>query len=269
MILKKPIVVANWKSSTTIYKEGEKKINILIKSLGREKSKVDLIIAPTFLHLTKLKNFFKKTVALSAQDISFFENGSHTGEVPAESVKDIGIEYVIIGHSERREQGDTQAIVLQKVQNALKHDLKVVYCIGEKERDGSINFLKIIEEQLLSIFNHIDKKKFEQIIIAYEPIWAINNKNNLSIDAHSLHSMVIYIKKILLEKYGESTSKNMPIIYGGSITPENAQDILWNGEVQGLLIGRASWEVESLVKIIKNISINPKKSLLKVYGNKK
>lgn len=269
MISKKPIIIANWKASNSIYKEVEKKITLLYKNLNKDKSKIDLIIAPSFLHLSRLKTFFKKTITLSAQDVSVFENGSHTGEVTAGSIKDAGIDYVIIGHSEKRELGDTQDVVVSKVQNAIKNDLKVILCIGEKERDETVKYLKVIENQILSVFASIDKKKHENIILAYEPVWAINNKNNQSIDAHSLHSMVIYIRKILLEKYGEAVSKNINIVYGGSITDLNAQDILWNGEVQGLLIGRASWEVESLIKIIKNVIVNPKKSLLKVYGNKK
>ena len=269
MISQKPIVVANWKASNNIYKESEKKINLLFKNLGKDKSKVDLIIAPNFLQLFRLKSFFKRTLNLSAQDVSSFEDGSHTGEVTALSIKDSGIDYVIIGHSERRGQGDTSDIVIKKVKNAIKNDFKIILCIGEKERDENVEYLKIIENQIISVFSNVEKNKHENIIIAYEPVWAINNKNNLSIDAHSLHSMVIYIRKILLEKYGENVSKNTNIIYGGSITVDNAQDILWNGEVQGLLIGRASWEVDSLVNIIKNIIINPKKSLLKVYGNKK
>ena len=269
MISKKPIIIANLKAANNIYKEVEKKINLLYKNLAKDKTKIDLIIAPSFLHLTGLKTFFKKTINLSAQDLSVFENGSHTGEVTAGSIKDIGIDYVIIGHSEKRDLGDTQDMIVLKVQNAIKNDLKVILCIGEKERDENVKYLKVIENQILSVFGSIDKKKIENIIIAYEPIWAINNKDNLSIDAHSLHSMVIYIRKILLEKYGEVVSKNINIVYGGSITDLNAQDILWNGEVQGLLIGRASWEVDSLIKIIKNVIVNPKKSLLKVYGNKK
>lgn len=269
MISKKPIIIANWKAINSIYKEVEKKVNLLYKKLGKDKSKIDLIIAPSFLHLPRLRMSFKKTITLSAQDVSVFENGSHTGEVTAGSIKDTGIDYVIIGHSEKRELGDTEEMIVSKVQNAIKNDLKVILCIGEKERDDNVRYLKVIENQILSIFGAIDKKKFENITIAYEPVWAINNKDNLSIDAHSLHSMVIYIRKILLEKYGEIVSKNTNIVYGGSVTDLNAQDIMWNGEVQGLLIGRASCEVESFVKIIKNVIVNPKKSLLKVYGNKK
>lgn len=269
MISKKPIIVANWKASQNLYKATEKKIASLIKGLNKDKSKIDLIISPNLIHLHGLRNFFKKSVSLSAQDCSSFENGSHTGEITSESIKDIGIDYVIIGHSEKREQGDTQDVVVKKIQNALKKDLKVIYCIGEKERDDTVKHLKMIESQILSVFDNIDKKKIENIIIAYEPVWAINNKDNLSIDSHTLHSMVIYIRKLLLEKYGDNISKNINILYGGSITKENAQDILWNGEVQGLLIGRASWENDSLISIIKNVIINPKKNLLQVYGNKK
>lgn len=269
MISQKPIVVANWKASNNIYKESEKKISLLFKNLGKNKTKVDLIIAPGFMQLYRLKTFFKKTINLSAQDVSEFEDGSHTGEVTSLSIKDSGIDCVIIGHSEKREQGDTQDVVVRKVKNAIKNNFKVIICVGEKERDDNIKYLKVIENQIVSVFSKIDKNQYGNIIIAYEPIWAINNKNNVSIDSHNLHSMVIYIRKILLENYGDTVSKNTNIIYGGSVTVENAQDILWNGEVQGLLIGRASWEVDGLVNIIKNIIINPKKSLLKVYGNKK
>ena len=269
MISKKSIVVANWKASQNNYKLTEKKIGSLLKNLNKDKTKVDLIIAPNFLFLQNVKKIFKKSIGLSAQDASVFEDGSHTGETTSESIKDVGIDYVIIGHSEKRDQGDTQEMIIKKIQNSLKNDLKVIYCIGEKERDNGVKYLKLIEDQIVSVFNNVDKKKFENVILAYEPVWAINNKDNLSIDAHSLHSMVIYIRKILLEKYGDNISKNINILYGGSITKENAQDILWNGEVQGLLIGRASWDNDSLVSIIKNIIINPKKNILKVYGNKK
>ncbi len=269
MISNKPIIIVNWKASQNYHKILDKKINSLYKELSKYKSKINLIIAPSFIHLFFLKNIFKKSINLCAQDVSMFEIGSHTGEVTSESIKDIGVEYVILGHSERRELGDNKDIILKKIQNSLKNGLKVIYCIGEKERDEGVKYLKFIEDQIIYIFDNIDKNLRDNIIIAYEPIWAINNKNNVSIDSHSLHSMVIYIRKILLEKYGENTAKNINILYGGSVNSENSQDIFWNGEVQGLLIGRASWENESLISIIKNIIINPKKNILKVYGNKK
>ena len=269
MISNKPIIIANWKASQNYYKILDKKINTLFKDLVKYKSKINLIIAPSFIHLFFLKNVFKKNINLCAQDSSMFDIGSYTGEITPESIKDIGVEYVILGHSERRDLGDDRDIILKKVKNALKSGLKIIYCIGEKERDDGVKYLKNIEDQISYVFDNIDKNLRDGLMIAYEPVWAINNKNNISIDSHNLHSMVIYIRKILLERYGENLSKNMNILYGGSVNSENAQDIFWNGEVQGLLIGRASWENESLISIIKNIIINPKKNILKVYGNKK
>lgn len=259
MISKKPIIIANWKASNPIYKDSFKKINSLFKNLAKDKSKIDLIFAPNFLQIQSLKKDFKKSIQISSQDISIYNGGSYTGEITAESVKDTGATYTIIGHSERRAAGDNNKDINQKIKNALAQKLGVVFCIGEKERDDGVMYLKYIEEQILSAFEGVDKKALADIIIAYEPIWAINNKNNQAIDANGLHRIVVYIRKILLENYGEAISKNINILYGGSVTPDNAQDILWNGEVQGLLIGRASWEVDSFVSIIKKVIINPKK----------
>lgn len=288
----KPIVIANWKASTLSYKEAEEKIKNIYLDLQKDVSKVELHIAPTISQLGMLAQYFagkitftkkvkkskskskakKETlpkVTFTAQDISVFEGGSKTGEVPVRAVKDAGAVEVIIGHSECRERGDTSEMIVTKVKLALAQGLSVVLCIGEKQRDTGVGYLKTIDEQITSVFNAVDKKDLGKIILAYEPVWAINNKDNISLDAHGLHSMVVYIKKMLLEKYGESVAKQTKILYGGSVTGQNAQDIYWNGEVQGLLIGRASFEPNTLIEVIQNILINPKKNILKTYGTKK
>lgn len=286
----KPIVIANWKASTLTLKEAENKIRDTYRLLGRDTQKINLVFAPTYTHIAMLSGLFSGSIAwvskkkvkakrtvknkkevvpkitLAGQDISIFEGGSKTGEVPAEALKDAGAVQVIIGHSERRELGDTREDIIAKVKIALAYKLDVVLCVGEKERDKGVAYLKTVEDQITSVFNAIDKKDQGSITIAYEPVWAINNKENISLDAHGLHSMVVFIKKLLLERYGEVTSRAVKILYGGSVTPENAQDILWNGEVQGLLIGRVSFEAESLSKVVQAILINPKKNILKTYG---
>jgi triosephosphate isomerase len=288
---KKPIVIANWKASTLTYVEAEKKIRDIYKNIHTDISKIQLTIAPTIAHTAMLASFFsgkilftkknitknkKNTkkevlpkVVFAAQDISVHEGGSKTGEVPVKAVKDSGVTKVIIGHSECRERGDTIEMIITKVKHALDAKLEVILCVGERERDSSVAYLKVIDEQITSVFNAIDKILHTKITIAYEPVWAINNKDNKSLDAHGLHSMVVYIRKLLTEKYGEETSSHVHILYGGSVTPENAQDIYWNGEVQGLLIGRASFDPSTLACVIKNILINPKKNILKTYGTHK
>lgn len=285
---KKPIIIANWKASTLTYSEAEKKIKDIYKNIDKNISKINLIIAPTISHTAMLSAYFggkitftKKTstknkkggkkkalpkVVFAGQDISVHEGGSKTGEVPVTSVKDAGATTVIIGHSECRERGDTLEMIITKVKRALDAKLKVVLCIGEKQRDTGVAYLKVIDEQITSVFNAIDKSLHSQIILAYEPVWAINNKDNVAIDAHGLHSMVVYIRRLLTEKYGEATSSGMSILYGGSIVPENAQDIYWNGEVQGLLIGRASFDATMLARVVDSVLINPKKNILKTYG---
>lgn len=275
----KPLIVANWKAGTLIYKEAEKKILETYILLGKNASKIELVFAPTGVHTHTLKNIFDKNLkyarprrlklpklVLAAQNISSFEDGSHTGEIPVSAFKDAGVTYVIVGHSECRELGDTNAIVITKTKLAIAEKLKIILCVGERQRDAGVQYLKSIEDQILSVFSSVDKKDHGNIVVAYEPIWAVNNKDNLSLDAYGLHSMVVYMKRLLLEKFGEATSKSVRIIYGGSVTPENAQDILWNGEVQGLLIGRASWQPQSLCDISKSVLINPKRNILKHYG---
>ncbi len=278
----KPLIVANWKAGTLVYKEAEKKILDTYTLLGTSATKAEVVIAPSATHIHSLKNIFDGSfkvakprkvklpkITLAAQDVSIYEGGAKTGEIPVVAVKDSGVKYVIVGHSERRELGDTNAIVLTKVQLALSQKLQVILCVGERERDTGVQYLKTIEEQITSVFSAVDKKDHGSITIAYEPVWAINNKDNVSLDAHGLHSMVVYVRRLLLEKFGEATASSVRIIYGGSVTPENAQDILWNGEVQGLLIGRASWDPQSLSAIIKSVLINPKKNILKQYGTHK
>lgn len=288
----KPIVIANWKASTLVYKEAEEKIKKIYTDLQKDVSKVELHIAPTISQLGMLSQYFAGKIAFvkkvqkkknkskskkevlpkvtfTAQDISIFEGGSKTGEVPVKAVKDAGAVEVIIGHSECRERGDTLEMIVTKVRLAIIEGLSVVLCIGEKQRDTGVMYLKVIDDQIMSVFNAIDKKDLGKIVLAYEPVWAINNKDNISLDAHGLHSMVVYIRKMLLEKYGETVSKQTKILYGGSVTGQNAQDIYWNGEVQGLLIGRASFQPDTLIEIIQSILINPKKNILKTYGTKK
>lgn len=294
MIHKKPIIIANWKASTLTYKEAEKKIRDVYHYIGRDISKIQLTFAPTVTQTAMLSAMLSgkivtsasiKTVSknkkkskdvkkgnvymkpsFAAQDVSIYEGGSKTGEIPVTAIKDIGVTKVIIGHSECRERGDTLDMVVIKVRRALDAQMDIILCIGEKERDTGVAYLKVIDEQITSVFDTIDVSEYNRITLAYEPVWAINNKENISLDAHGLHSMVVYIRKLFIERYGHKSDNPLRILYGGSVTPENTQDLFWNGEVDGLLIGRASFDPETLSKVVANVLINPKKNILKTYG---
>jgi len=267
----KPIIIANWKANNQTYKISEKNILETYKGISKDKERINLLFAPSAVHISKLNTSVLKRykVRYAAQDVSVFENGSHTGEITAASLKDVGVNLVIVGHSERREQGDDDSMIVKKVENALNNKMEVVLCIGEKNRDDNNEYLIHIEKQITNVFDKIDKSFHKNIIIAYEPIWAINNKNNEFLNSKSLLSMVIFIRKIIHDRYGQDNSKSIRVLYGGSVNEENVQDLFWNGEVHGFLVGRSSVESKTLVPMVKNILINPNKNILKNYAKKR
>ncbi len=271
---KKPLLVGNWKMTPGTLGEARKKFSEIKKAAFAYKD-LDVVVCPPFPFIAPLaeiafgKSFLtgaramgalsltagqkpKKAglVSVGAQDVSVYEEGgSKTGEVGAKMLGSCGAEYIIVGHSERRALGDTGQTIAQKIQQVLKTHAQVIVCIGEKERDDDAGYLEIIKAQLKEALVHVSRSDFHKVIIAYEPVWAIGNKNNIAITSHDLHQMVVYIKKFLKETWGDTISSMTKVLYGGSVTSENAEDILINGQVDGLLIGRASWEASTFKDI--------------------
>lgn len=271
---KKPLLVGNWKMNPATLAEARKKFGEIKKAALGYKD-LDVVICPPSVYLTTLaelslgKSFLtgaraqgtlsvvaankpKKAglVSIGAQDTSIYEEGgSKTGEIGAKMLTTSGAEYIIVGHSERRALGDTGQTVALKVQQVLKTHAQVIVCVGEKERDADAGYLEVIKSQLKEALTHVARSDFHKVIIAYEPVWAIGNKNNVAITSHDLHQMVVYIKKFLKETWGDTISSMTKVLYGGSVTSENAEDILINGQVDGLLIGRASWDAVSFKDI--------------------
>lgn len=267
---KKPLLVGNWKMNPVTL--GEARKNFLdIKKAALTYKDLDVVICPPFPFISTLaelsfgKSFLtgaralgtlslsalqkpKKAgfISVGAQDVSVFEEGgSKTGEVGAKMLASSGADYIIVGHSERRALGDTGQTIALKIQQALRTHVQIIVCVGEKERDTDAGYLEVIKAQLKEALIHVSRSEFHKIVIAYEPVWAIGNKDNIAITSYDLHQMVVYIKKFLKENWGETISSMAKVLYGGSVTSENAEDILINGEVDGLLIGRASFEASS------------------------
>jgi triosephosphate isomerase (TIM) len=250
-INKNILLVANWKMNPSTL-DGAKKRLSQIKINSNKYKNIDLVVCPPFPYLSSLGDILRKTsrsnskINLGSQDVSLFEEGlSKTGEVGSVMVKSSGASFAIIGHSERRQAGDNGQTVAIKVQNALKAGLNVILCIGEKDRDADGGYLEVIKAQLKEALSGVQRPDYQKLIIAYEPVWAIGRKDNVAITSYDLHQMVVYIKKLIRDAMGETISSITKILYGGSVTSENAEDIIWNGEVDGLLIGRASWEASS------------------------
>lgn len=184
------------------------------------------------------------------QNVYQEKSGAHTGEVGIGMVVDQKPTYVLVGHSERRLQGETDATINQKLTLILKAKLTPILCVGERDRDDHGFFLKTIEKQIkIALFN-ISKNTLANIVIAYEPVWAIGKGATREATPEECHEMVIYIKKVLSDMYGGKI-KHMPrIIYGGSVSPENGLLFITQGGVDGLLPGRLSLEPKKLQKLL-------------------
>lgn len=213
-----------------------------------EFNKVDLLIAPSFVTLESLRKNLKDEIKVAGQNVSQFDEGAYTGEVSTSMLKDIGVEDVIIGHSERREKfSESGEIINAKVKKALEDDLSVILCLGEsieiKEEGREVDFVR---EELLNSLDGVEN--IEKVTIAYEPIWAIGTGKTCS--SEDAEKMCREIRNIIDEKYGEVSQKTR-ILYGGSVKPSNAGEILSKGNIDGVLVGGASLKASDFIEIIK------------------
>lgn len=213
-----------------------------------EFNKVDLLIAPSFVTLESLRKNLKDEIKVAGQNVSQFDEGAYTGEVSTTMLKDIGVDDVIIGHSERREKFlESDEIINAKVKKALEDDLSVILCLGEsleiKEEGREVDFVRV---ELLNSLDGV--KNIEKVTIAYEPIWAIGTGKTCS--SEDAEKMCREIRNIIDEKYGE-VSQKIRILYGGSVKPSNVGEILSKENIDGVLVGGASLKASDFIEIIK------------------
>lgn len=211
--------------------------------------KHEVLLAPSFVHAGMLANK-KHDFLLGAQDVSVAGPGAHTGDISAEVLKDAGVEYVIVGHSERRALGESNDIVAGKAVRTLEQGLKVILAFGESVRDEDGMYLSYIQEQILSVLTRVERRYQSHIILAYEPIWAIGEKATGVITPHDLEEMALFIRKIITETFDASLAKKIKVLYGGSVNADNAKELQVRG-VDGFLLGRASSTPESLEALYK------------------
>ena len=250
--MSRKIIIGNWKMNPLSLKEAEKLFTGIVKFISNIK-KTEVVVCPPFIYFGKLKSagWRTKKISLGAQDIFWGETGAYTGEVSAEMLYNVGVRYVIVGHSERRTMGENNNDINKKIKSALSAGLRPILCIGESVRDENHDYFNLVKTQLLECLTGVSKNSTPKIIIAYEPIWAISStfdrKDATSDDSRE---MVIFIRKVLSDKFGSEASK-IRIIYGGSINEKDAEDFLKNGGVDGLLPGRASLNAKKFSKIVK------------------
>jgi len=211
-----------------------------------------IVVCPPYPYLSLHSKYKTKRVILGAQDVSIEEMGSHTGEVGASMLKSMGATYVIVGHSERRKAGDTDRIVNTKILNTLKYKMTPIVCVGEHVRDNGGDYLLFIKNQLHQAFANISKSQVKNIVIAYEPIWAIGKDSVREATAEEFIEVKIFIRKIISDMYSASIAHNIAILYGGSVNPKNASGFLHHGGADGFLIGRDSLVPKKFELIIKS-----------------
>jgi len=249
---KKLLIVANWKMNPDNI-EKAKEIFKGIRVVTKELKNISTVVCPPFIYLSDLEKINDGSIVLGAQDVFWENEGSFTGEISPTMLKNEGEGYVIVGHSERRSLGENDEMISKKIKSAIKIGLKVILCIGERDRDIHGEYLHFLRQQIINSIGNLSKKSLEKLVIAYEPIWAIGKKDNEAMKANELHEMTIFIKKVMVEIYGQKYGLITPVLYGGSVTYKNAEDLITQGQVQGLLIGRESLKVENFGKLLKDL----------------
>ena len=258
--MKKRLIVANWKMYVSTPEEA-KKFTTSLRRKARLFAGVDAVIAPSFTLLPLVAAALKGSkIKVSAQSVSVFETGAHTGEVGAKMVKSFGASYSIIGHSERRaslpgfgQAGESEEMVRAQLAHASAAGLVPILCIGESERDASGAYLSTIVSQLTSALKDFKKVGVPKLVVAYEPVWAIGKSAADAMKGAELREMSIFIKKTLAEHFERAAAMRIPILYGGSVEPSNAHALMAEGDINGFLVGHASAEVESFFEILKAV----------------
>jgi len=246
------LIVANWKAYVE-ERERVKKLYALAKRLTSA-TKVAIILAPSAPQLGFLAPRNTSKVAFAAQDISLTTGGPHTGEVTAAAFAALGATYTIVGHSERRAKGETRETTAQKVAHAVANGLTPILCVGEKERDTEGRYLADVRADLEGALESIAPKERSRIIVAYEPVWAINKTFDDAISVTDLAEMALYIRKVLAELSTAKTSAKTTVLYGGSVEPENIRGLAAGSDVDGFLVGHASVDPVMFAALVKALS---------------
>ena len=247
--MRKKIVAGNWKMHKNA-EQTEDLLNELIAKIPTDTT-VQVIVAPTFINLASAVDHLEFTnINVAAQNVHQAEAGAFTGEISADMLKSVGVNTVILGHSERRAIfHETDALIANKVDTALEHEMTVIFCFGEELKDRQTkNHFNVVENQLKDGLFHINANNWEKIVLAYEPVWAIGTGETASPEqAQEMHE---FIRRTVLTAFGPEIADNVSILYGGSVKPDNAKEIFSKPDVDGGLIGGAALKADDFVAIV-------------------
>ena len=264
--MSKKIIIGNWKMNPSSLRQAEDLFKSTLKAIPN-KLKATVVICPPFVYLEPLLNLLKakskkQKAVLGAQNVSWQENGAHTGEISMEMLKDIGVKYVIVGHSERRAMparphdssgaggGESNLDINKKIKMALSFGITPVLCVGELERDENHEYLSFVKKQIEECLAGVIKSSISKIIIAYEPVWAVGKGSIREASPKEFHEMRIFIKKVLSDKFGAKMVEKVKILYGGSLHIDDISEFL-KEDAGGFLVGRYSLDAKKFSEIIK------------------
>ncbi len=246
---KKKIVIANLKMFPQTLREA---IGYLrdIKRMASRLRNTETVVCPPFPYFGGLPKVRSTAFFLGAQNVAHERVGPHTGEVSAHMLKNIGVRFALVGHSERRALGESNALIQGKIRAGLAEKLSVVLCIGEQTRDAQGAYLSFLREQLSSALIGLSPAELRYLSIAYEPIWAIGKTTKDAMAEGDLHEITIFIRKTLTELFGRRGAEAVRILYGGSVEASNAASLMEGGAVQGFLVGHASHDPKTFSEIL-------------------
>lgn len=244
------LIVANWKAYVETRDEA-KKLLALAKRLTASVRRVKIVLAPDAPHLGLLAPGNRSRVMFAAQDLSDSTVSAATGEISGAVIRNIGADYVIVGHSERRARGETDAVVAEKARRALVNGLAPILCVGERERDEDAQYLALLKQQISSVFSVLSPKERLEVIVAYEPIWAIGKHAADAPSPQDIGEMVLYIRKVLGEFLPGKSAAKATVLYGGSVEEGNIRGIAGGSGVNGFLVGHASVEPAMFSALVK------------------
>lgn len=248
--MRKPIIFGNWKMNKTV-KQANELISSL-KELVSDIEDVEIGVCPPAIDLQEVVKLTKDSnIKVGAQNMHWEESGAYTGDISPVMLKDLGVEYIIIGHSERREYyNETDQEVNKKAKTAFEHGLKPIICVGEsleERKDGKTK--EKVKKQIQKALEDLTAKQVSQTVIAYEPIWAIGTGESAS--AKQANQVVSYIREVVNSDYPEASQK-LRIQYGGSVKPHNIEEFMAESDIDGALVGGASLEAKSFADIVNN-----------------
>lgn len=238
----KSLIVANWKCNPTNLREAKKLFDAVKR--GAKSKNAEVVICPPFLYLPLLKG-----ITRGAQNIFWEDKGAFTGEISALQLKDLKVEYVIVGHSERRKYfHETDEMINKKIKKSLAVGLRAIFFIGENEGEDKQG---VLEKQIIEGLKNISREGVKNIVIAYEPVWAIGTGKNCSVD--ETMKSILLIRKIISQLYTRDLADAIKVLYGGSVNSANAVQYIQNAGANGLLVGGASLDAKEFVTIIKSL----------------